>query len=100
MQDDWKANVKAIVSLVLACLSILCCCAWYLALALGVTAVVLGILVVRDENPNQQDAAIAGIVVGAVGTALAITVAVMHIMIYAGIASGNIIAAIHSGMLG
>lgn len=100
MQDDWKANVKAIVSLVLACLSVLCCCAWYLSLALGVAAVVLGILGVRDENPNQQDAAIAGIVVGAVGIALAVTVAAIVIMAYSGIANGDIVAAIGSGILG
>ncbi|MCH5264814.1 MAG: DUF4190 domain-containing protein [Lachnospiraceae bacterium] len=85
MQDDWKANVKAIVSLVLACLSIVCCCAWYLSLILGVAAVVFGVLGYRDENPNQEDAAIAGIVVGAVGLALAVTVAAIRIMVYSAI---------------
>ena len=65
MQDDWKANVKAIVSLVLACLSVVCCCAWYISLILAVAAIVFGILGYRDENPNQKDAAIAGIIVGA-----------------------------------
>ncbi len=87
MQDDWKANVKAIVSLVLACLSVVCCCAWYISLILAVAAIVFGILGYRDENPNQKDAAIAGIIVGAVGLALAVTVATMVIILYSGVAS-------------
>lgn len=86
MQDDWKANVKAIVSLVLACLSVVCCCAWYISLILAVAAIVFGILGYRDENPNQKDAAIAGIIVGAVGLALAVTVATMVIILYSGVA--------------
>lgn len=87
MQDDWKANVKAIVSLVLACLSVVCCCAWYISLILAVAAIVFGILGYRDENPNQKDAAIAGIIVGAVGLALTVTVATMVIILYSGVAS-------------
>ena len=40
-----------------------------------------GILWLRDENPNQEDAAIAGIVVGIVGVVMAILVAVLVIRV-------------------
>ena len=65
MQENYKTNAKAIVSLILSILSILCCCVWYVGFVLGVVAVILGILAVRGENPRQKDAGIAGIVVGA-----------------------------------
>jgi len=81
MYDEWKANVKAIVSLILSILSILCCCAWYASLILGVVGLILGILGYRDENPNQKDVAIAGIVIGATGVALGVATAVMSIFI-------------------
>lgn len=81
MQDDWKPNVKALVSLALSCLSLVCCVHWSLSLAMAVAAIVLGILGVRDENPNQEDAAIAGIVVGIVGLLLAVFIALLYIRI-------------------
>lgn len=81
MQENYKANAKAIISLILSILSILCCCFWYLGFILGVVAVILGILAVRGENPRQKDAGIAGIVVGTVGVALGITMAVMQILL-------------------
>ena len=77
---QYKSNVKAIISLITAILSVLCCCMWYVSLVMGIAAVVLGILGYRDENPKQKDAAIAGIVVGSVGVALAISVAVLRIL--------------------
>ena len=43
--------------------------------------IVFGILGLRDDNPNQEDAAIAGIVVGVAGVILAIVVAVLLIKI-------------------
>ena len=76
---EYKTNVKAIVALILGILSVLCCCVWYAGLVEGIVAVVLGILGYRDENPRQKDAAIAGIVLGAVGVALAISTAVVAI---------------------
>ena len=81
MQENYKTNAKAIVSLILSILSILCCCVWYVGCVLGVVAVILGILAVRGENPRQKDAGIAGIVVGGVGVALGITMAVMQILV-------------------
>ena len=81
MQDQWKANGKAIVSLILSILSILCCCVWYVSLILGVIGLILGILGYRDENPNQKDVAIAGIVIGATGIALGVATAVISIFI-------------------
>ncbi|MCH5251388.1 MAG: hypothetical protein J1F22_00310 [Lachnospiraceae bacterium] len=99
MEDNLKANVKAIVSIIIACLSILCCCFWSISMIFGVVAVVLGILAIRGDNPNQQDAAIAGIVVGAVGFALAVAVAVMTLMIYMGMADGEIVASVITGIL-
>lgn len=79
MRDDWKSNGKAIASLALSCVSLICCIQWSISLALAVIAIVLGILGIRDENPNQEDAAIAGIVVGIVGFVLSILVAILYI---------------------
>ncbi len=82
MQEVQKTNVKAIVSIVLAVLSVLCCCVWWLSMMLGIAAVVVGILGYRDENPSLRDLAIAGIVVGAVGVAIAAAVAIMQVLVY------------------
>ncbi len=81
MQNKGKTNGKAIVSLTLACLSMACCVQWSVSLLLAVMAIVFGIMGLRDENPNQEDAAIAGIVVGIVGVLLAVLVAVLLIRI-------------------
>lgn len=81
MQENYKTNVKAILSLVLSILSIVCCCLWYVGFVIGIVAVILGILAVRGDNPRQKDAGIAGIVVGSVGVALGITMAVITIML-------------------
>lgn len=99
MQENYKANVKAIVSLILSILSVICCCLWYFSLILGIVAVVLGILGLRSENPNQKDAAIAGIVVGAVGFALAVSVAIMRIMILSGVAGAGTTASLGAGFM-
>lgn len=85
-----KTNGKAIASLIVGIISILCCCVWVLSMLLGIAAVVLGILAMRGENQNQRDAAIAGIVVGTVGFTLGMSVAVMQAMLYAGIGENEI----------
>ncbi len=82
MQEVQKTNVKAIVSIVLAVLSVLCCCVWWLSMMFGIAAVVVGILGYRDENPALRDLAIAGLVVGAVGVAIAAAVAIMEVLVY------------------
>ena len=94
MQENYKTNIPAIISLILSILSILCCCVWYVSLIMGIVAVVLGILGLRSANPNQKDAAIAGIVVGAVGFALAVSVAIMNIMILSGVSGTTQAAAL------
>lgn len=81
MYNNRKTNGKALVSLSLSCISLVCCIQWSISLALAVLAIVFGILGLRDENPNQEDAAIAGIVVGIVGLLLSIIVAVLMIHI-------------------
>ena len=48
---------------------------------MAVLGIVFGIFGLRDDNPNQEDAAIAGIVVGVAGVILAIVVAVLLIKI-------------------
>ena len=48
---------------------------------MAVLGIVFGILGLRDNNLNQEDAAIAGIVVGVAGVILAIVVAVLLIKI-------------------
>ena len=48
---------------------------------MAVLGIVFGILGLRDDNPNQEDAAIAGIVVGVAGVILAIVVALLLIKI-------------------
>jgi hypothetical protein len=92
MQEK-KTNVKAIVSLILGCLSIVCCCVWYVGMLFGLVAIVLGILAQRDNFVPKSDLAIAGIVVGAVGFALGFATAMCYILIYTGITDGAISAA-------
>ena len=92
MQENYKTNAKAIVSLILSILSVLCCCVWYVGFVFGVVAVILGILAVRGENPRQKDAGIAGIVVGGVGVALGITMAVMQILVSNAVSEAGVTA--------
>ena len=80
MEIKQSSNVKAIVSLCLSILSIICCCVWYISFVMGVVSVVLGIMALREENAPQKDLAIAGIVVGSVGTVLAISSAVLYLI--------------------
>lgn len=77
MQQNRQTNAKAIVS----CASMICCMQWSISLVMAVLGIVFGILGLRDDNPNQEDAAIAGIVVGVAGVILAIVVAVLLIKI-------------------
>ena len=81
MQQNRQTNAKAIASLVLSCASMICCMQWSISLVMAVLGIVFGILGLRDDNPNQEDAAIAGIVVGVAGVILAIVVAVLLIKI-------------------
>lgn len=76
-------NGKAIASLVVSCIGVLNCCAWYLAILLGVTGIVLGILALRGENRRQMELAVAGIVVGAAALAMGVAIAVLIIPFYA-----------------
>lgn len=61
MQQNRQTNAKAIASLVLSCASMICCMQWSISLVMAVLGIVFGILGLRDDNPNQEDAAIAGI---------------------------------------
>ena len=70
MQQNRQTNAKAIASLVLSCASMICCMQWSISLVMAVLGIVFGILGLRDDNPNQEDAAIAGIVVGVAGVLL------------------------------
>ena len=81
--NEWQGNRKetepmnrpAVFSLVVAILSLVCCVFWYASLLFGVSAIVLGIFGLRSPNPRQEDAAIAGIIVGAAGVLLGCAVA-------------------------
>ena len=75
MQNEWKPNTKALAAMMCSCASLLCCMQWMISLLLAVIGVVLGILGLRDENPNQEDAAIAGIVVGILNKCLPVNFA-------------------------
>ena len=81
MQQNRQTNAKAIAALVLSCASMICCVQWSISLEMAVLGIVFGILGLRDDDPNQVDAAIAGIVVGVAGVILAIVVAVLLIKI-------------------
>ena len=81
MQDNRGTNGNAAASLAMACVSMACCVQWSVSLLLAVLAIVFGILGLRDENPKQEDAAIAGIVVGVVGVVMAVLVAVLVIRV-------------------
>lgn len=94
MQNNEKTNGKALVSLSLACISLVCCVQWSISLVLAILAIVFGILGLRDENPNQEDAAIAGIVIGIVGFILAVVVALLYIQILRGASQLNLDSAV------
>lgn len=94
MQNNEKTNGKALVSLSLACISLVCCIQWSISLVLAILAIVFGILGLRDENPNQEDAAIAGIVIGIVGFILAVVVALLYIQILRGASQLNLDSAV------
>lgn len=94
MQNNEKTNGKALVSLSLACISLVCCIQWSISLLLAILAIVFGILGLRDENPNQEDAAIAGIVIGIVGFILAVVVALLYIQILRGASQLNLDSAV------
>lgn len=93
MQEN-KTNVKAVVSLVIACLSVVCCCIWYAGMLLGLAAVIVGVLALRDNQVEKSDMAIAGIVVGGVGFAMGAAVAIIYLLIYGGIAAGSLSASL------
>lgn len=96
MHYNGKTNGKALVSLVLSCISLVCCIQWSLSLLMAVLAVVFGILGLRDDNPNQEDAAIAGIVIGIVGLILAVIVALIFIHISRSASELNLDSAVAS----
>lgn len=79
MQEK-KTNVKAILSLVLSCLSLVCCCVWYMGMLFGLAAIILGIVSLRDTRFEKSDMAVAGIVVGSVGFALGAVTVVISIV--------------------
>ena len=56
MQQNRQTNAKAIASLVLSCASMVCCMQWSISLVMAVLGIVFGILGLRDDNPNQEDA--------------------------------------------
>ena len=90
MENKGNINGKADVSLVVSCISVLAgCCIWYLAILCRVVSIVFGILALRGENKNQQDMAIAGIVVGGTGMAIGIVAAVLYIMLYSAAGGGT-----------
>lgn len=94
MHNNGKTNGKALVSLSLACISLVCCIQWSISLVLAVLAIVFGILGLREENPNQEDAAIAGIVVGIVGLLLSVFVAMLVIYFARSASQQNLDAAV------
>lgn len=91
METNNRPNGKAIASLIVSCISIINCCMWQLAILCSAVGVVLGILALRDENKRHQDIAVAGIVVGGVGFALGVVIAVLQIMIYSAPGSDTIV---------
>ena len=90
MQENKTTNWMAIWSLILSILSFVCCCAWWMSLVLGATAVILGVIGLRSGNPNQTDAAIAGIVVGATGAVMGLGIAAFRIFLYANLAKESL----------
>ena len=76
-----RANVPALLSLIISILSLVCCCVWHLALLSSVTSIVLGIFGINNRLPNGRDMAIAGIVIGVVALALSLISAGMAIYI-------------------
>ncbi len=59
----------SVASLVLGIISIVCCCAWYVGLILGILAIVFSV-VSRKKNGYFDGLAIAGLVLGIFGTVI------------------------------
>ena len=80
MQNKDKVDGKAIASLIVSLVSLCSCCFWYMSIILGVIALILGVLSLSKTNRKQEDAAIAGIVIGGVGIALGVFVGIMYVV--------------------
>ncbi len=87
-------NGFAIASMILGICSVICCFTWFLSILLGAAAIVLGIIsstrgpqdgsnnMAKEQSKRQfSTLAIVGIVVGSVGVAMGISIAVLEILI-------------------
>ena len=71
----------AIASMVLGILSLLCFCAWYISLPLGVIAIVLGVIAKNQADRGQaggRGMALAGLICGSIAVLLAIILLVIY----------------------
>lgn len=71
-----ESKGMAITSMVLGIIGMVCCCIPFLDLILSVTALVLGIVCVTKHKPGKE-MAIAGIVLGSIGTILGFRVSAL-----------------------
>ncbi len=67
-------NTYALISFILGVISITCCCTMNLSISLGVVAVILGVIAVRNKEDNIGFA-YAGIACGALGLVMGFSVA-------------------------
>lgn len=68
-----KSNTKAILALVFGILALLIsCCCTYLAIALGVAAIILAVVSKNDNDGKMSGMAIAGMVCGIIGILISV----------------------------
>lgn len=93
MEQKYGANVKAILALIFSILSVVCC--WYLVCVpvTGHCSHCAGNPYRPGRNPGQKDLGIAGIVVGSVGVALAVSIVVIYIVMHGSAASDGVTGA-------
>jgi len=83
-QDDYPqntSNAKGNISMVLGILSMVICCCYYLAIPLGIAAIIFGIVSLKQKEP-QKGFAIAGIVTGIIAFLLVIVLFFMALLVY------------------
>lgn len=69
-------NTYATMSLILGVISLICCCAANLSMALGIVAVILGVIAIKNNEENMG-LAIAGIICGALGVVIGFSAVVL-----------------------
>lgn len=78
---------KSIAALILSIISIVSVCAWYISLPCGIAGLILGILGRKSENAKGM--ALTGIILGALGSVIALIIGIIAIIAIIGMSSSS-----------